>query len=94
MLQKIANSCILAEDAHECSVLALLAPHAALGDNIIIDSERNYVGIRCATGWLILHLSVESLLPWGGQNLPQHKLSVRESKDSSCFFLEFFAVSN
>ena len=33
---------------------------AASGDNIIIGSERNYVGIRCATGWLILHLSIES----------------------------------
>ncbi len=53
---------------------------AALGDNIIIDSQRNYVGIRCTTGWLILHLSVDSLLPWGGQDPPQQKLSVGESE--------------
>lgn len=70
MLQKNANSCILAEYGCKCSVLALLAPCAALGDNMVIDSQRNYGGIRCATGWLILHLSVESLLPWGGQILP------------------------
>lgn len=51
-----------------------------LGDNIILESQRNYVGMRCTTSRLVLHLSVDSLLPCGGQDILQPKLSGGESK--------------
>lgn len=38
---------------------------AALGDNIIIDGQRNYVGIRCTTSWQLLHLPVGSCVALG-----------------------------
>lgn len=63
----------------DASIPALLA-FVLLGDNIILDSQRNYVGMRCTTSRLVLHLSVDSSLPCGGQDPLQPKLSGGESK--------------
>lgn len=73
-----------------CSFSACFS--AALGDNIIIDSQRKYVGMRYTASWLLLHTSVDSLLPLGGQNLEQHKLSVREFKGFLLFQFLFIAL--